>query len=172
MNNKIKEINIIKNNQVLEIDQQNIKLNEFNKKIAILNSSLKSKDVEIENKKKKQKLEEEKQKIEIEEKEKISIIDTNEKEKIRNYIKGLLDEYKAAVEYFNKNGLASQEQDAKEKYIKIEENLKDFDNGVKINYELLPMPITPEYIYNSTVYQNIPKIFYQKYFLNTQKIKK
>ena len=119
----------------------------------IENEIQKTMRLDIENKKKKQKLEEEKQKIEIEEKEKISVIDTNEKEKIRNYIKGLLDEYKAAVEYFNKNGFASQEQDAKEKYIKIEENLKDFDNGVKINYELLPMPITPEYIYNSTVEQ-------------------
>ena len=119
----------------------------------IENEIQKTMRLDIENKKKKQKLEEEKQKIEIEEKEKISVIDTNEKEKIRNYIKGLLDEYKAAVEYFNKNGLASQEQDAKEKYIKIEENLKDFDNGVKINYELLPMPITPEYIYNSTAEQ-------------------
>ena len=55
--------------------------------------------LEIENKKKKQKLEEEKQKIEIEEKEKISIIDTNEKEKIRIYIKGLLDEYNLAKKY-------------------------------------------------------------------------
>ena len=119
----------------------------------IENEIQKTMRLDIENKKKKQKLEEEKQKIEIEEKEKISVIDTNEKEKIRNYIKGLLDEYKAAIEYFNKNALASQEQDAKEKYIKIEENLKDFDNGVKINYELLPMPITPEYIYNSTAEQ-------------------
>ena len=82
------------------------------------------------------------------------IIDTtgiNEKEEAKLYIKGLLDEYKAAKEYFNNNGLIEPEKNATEKCIYIEKCLTSFEQGVQINLENLPAPITPEYIYNCPV---------------------
>ena len=111
---------------------------------------------------KKTKIEEEKKK-ENKDNENNQIEDKSddEKEEVRVYIKGLLDEYKAAKEYFNKNGLTTQEKDANEKYNKIQNCLQSFENGATINYESLPIPITPEYIYNcpaakrNTIFQQI-----------------
>ena len=70
------------------------------------------------------------------------------KEEIKKYVNGLLNEYKAARDYFKKNGILSKEEDAKQKIIKIENSLNTFNQGLTIYYEFLPKPITPEYIYN------------------------
>ena len=71
-----------------------------------------------------------------------------EKERAKLYIKGLLDEYKAVKEYFNKHGLTEKEQDANEKCNKIQNLLETFEKGQNINFESLPKPISPEYLYN------------------------
>ena len=77
--------------------------------------------------------------------------DKNEKEETINYLQGLLEEYNSVKEYFNKNGLTKQEQDANEKYNLIKTYLQSFEKGNDINFETLPKPINPEYIYNSTI---------------------
>jgi serine/threonine protein kinase len=71
-----------------------------------------------------------------------------EREQAKLYINGLLDEYKAVKEYFNKNGLTKQEQDATEKCNKIQTLLESFEKDSNIDFESLPKPITPEYLYN------------------------
>ena len=73
---------------------------------------------------------------------------TNEKEEVKIYIKGLLDEYKSAKEYFNKNGLTLQEKDANEKVNLLQNYLEKYEKYSFVCYESLPKPITPEYIYN------------------------
>ena len=98
-----------------------------------------------------EKREKEERETEIREKEKREKNIINEKEEAKLYIKGLLDEYNAAKGYFNKNGLTHQEQDATRKYNCLENILKEFEQATKINYESLPKPITPEYIYNCPV---------------------
>ena len=70
------------------------------------------------------------------------------REEIKRYINGLLIEYKAAKEYFNKNGLKTQEDDANNKVIQLDNDLKHFEQGFTVYYDTLPKPITPEYIYN------------------------
>ena len=70
---------------------------------------------------------------------------------VKIYINGLLTEYKAATEYFNKNGLKQQEDDAIQKLIQTQKILNQFDQGYLPYYESLPKPITPEYIYNCSV---------------------
>ena len=73
------------------------------------------------------------------------------RKQINKYIKGLLDEYKAAWEYFNKNGLKIQEEDSKVKITQLTNDLNNFEKGFSVYYDSLPKPITPEYIYNSSV---------------------
>ena len=70
---------------------------------------------------------------------------------VERYIKGLLGEYKAAIDYFNKNGLKLQEQDANIKYLELQTIYKNFEKGYSIYYESLPKPITQEYIYNCSI---------------------
>ena len=70
---------------------------------------------------------------------------------VKIYINGLLTEYKAATEYFNKNGLKQQEDDAIQKLIQTQKILNQFDQGYLPYYDTLPKPITPEYIYNCCV---------------------
>ena len=70
-----------------------------------------------------------------------------ERKELKKYIKGLLDEYKSAKEYFKVNDLKIQEEDANKKYILILNTQKQFEQGYSINYKSLPYPITPEYIY-------------------------
>ena len=45
------------------------------------------------------------------------------REEIKRYINGLLNEYKSVEEYFNKNGLKNQEEDANNKLIQIQNNI-------------------------------------------------
>ena len=101
-------------------------------------------------KKSKEKKKDELKNIEIKN-DKIENNNNNEKEEVRLYIKGLLEEYKAAKEYFNKNVLYEQEKDTNEKYIKIESCLSSFEKGESIVYDSLPKPITPEYIYGCSI---------------------
>ena len=72
----------------------------------------------------------------------------NESEEVKMYIKGLLDEYKAAKEYFNKNGFTLQEKDASEKVNLLQNYLYKYEQYSFVDYESLPKPISPEYIYN------------------------
>ena len=92
----------------------------------------------------------EKEMEEKREKEKRENWDKGRKQ-INKYIKGLLDEYKAAWEYFNKNGLKIQEEDSKVKITQLTNDLNNFEKGFSVYYDSLPKPITPEYIYNSSV---------------------
>ena len=69
----------------------------------------------------------------------------------KKYINGLLTEYKAAADYFNKNGLKQQEEDAIQKLIQTQKIVNQFDKGYLAYFETLPKPITPEYIYNCSV---------------------
>ena len=85
--------------------------------------------------------------IQKKEKEKTNNLDKG-REEIKRYINGLLIEYKAAKEYFNKNGLKTQEDDANNKVIQLDNDLKHFEQGFTVYYDTLPKPITPEYIYN------------------------
>ena len=87
---------------------------------------------------------------EIKEKEKRNENIVNENEEMKIYIKGLLDEYEKAKDYFNKNGLVKQEKEANETINCIKSILKSYEQGEQINYESLPKPITPEYIYNTS----------------------
>ena len=75
----------------------------------------------------------------------------DEKEEALLYLKGLLEEYKSVKEYFKKNNLLIKEKDALDKYSKIENSLKSFEQGASITYESLPKPISPEYIYGCTI---------------------
>ena len=72
----------------------------------------------------------------------------NESEEVKMYIKGLLDEYKAAKEYFNKNGFTLQEKDASDKVNLLQNYLYKYEQYSFVDYESLPKPISPEYIYN------------------------
>ena len=83
----------------------------------------------------------------------IEKMDTWDKGKndVKIYINGLLTEYKAATEYFNKNGLKQQEDDAIQKLIQTQKILNQFDQGYLPYYDSLPKPITPEYIYNCSL---------------------
>jgi len=92
----------------------------------------------------------------------------NEKEEVTKYIEGLIYEYKAAKEYFNKNGLVEQEKDANEKYTQLKNALRNFQENSFINFESLPKAITPEYIYGcsvserNSIFQEIIKVNNEK----------
>ena len=116
--------------------------------------------------------------IGIEEEEKISkdfrnlktIENTKDYEKgenLGNYIKALLNEYKSAKEYFKKNNLKINENDANNKCLKIQ-NIKDqFELGYTFNIKDLPELITPEYIYGCPKQERDNKyILIIKKFLN------
>ena len=108
-------------------------------------------DKEKENNETEKPLKDKKEK-EIKEKE-IKYKNEDKKEELKVYIKGLLDEYNSAKEYFIENGLTKQEQDAKAKYNNIQFCLQSIEKGIPINLESLPKPISPEYIYNCPVSQ-------------------
>ena len=92
----------------------------------------------------------------------------NEKEEVTKYIKGLLYEYKAAKEYFNKNGFVEQEKDANEKYIQLKSTLRSFEEKSFFKFESLPKPITPEYIYGCSASKR-NSIFQEIINVNTEK---
>ena len=121
-------------------------INKFEKEINENEMHEKDRDEDdlIEKQKKEKEMEEKR------EKEKRENWDKGRKQ-INKYIKGLLDEYKAACNYFNKNGLKSQEEDSKAKIAQLTNALINFENGFSVYYDSLSKPITPEYIYNSTV---------------------
>ena len=73
-----------------------------------------------------------------------------EKKDLKKYIKGLLKEYRSAKEYFKVNDLKIQEGEAKKKYLQILNIKKQFDQGIMIDNDSLPKPITPEFIYGCT----------------------
>ena len=75
------------------------------------------------------------------------VYNEKEKEVINKYIEGLLNEYKSAKEYFKENELKSQEDDANQKYIQIQNAKIQFEKGYLLDTNALPKPITPEYIY-------------------------
>ena len=92
----------------------------------------------------------------------------NESEEVKMYIKGLLDEYKAAKEYFNKNGFTLQEKDASDKVNLLQNYLYKYEQYSFVDYESLPKPISPEYIYNiptskrNSIFQEIIKQYNEK----------
>lgn len=71
----------------------------------------------------------------------------NENGQNNNYINDLLNEYKNAMNYFKKNNLKTQELDAINKYIQINNIKSQIESGNLIDLNNLPKPITPEYIY-------------------------
>ena len=92
---------------------------------------------------------EEKERMEKEQREREKIENWNKgKEEIKKYINGLLNEYESAKDYFDKNGLKSQEEDSNKKIVQIQNNINNFEQGFTIYYDSLPKPIDPEYIYN------------------------
>ena len=70
-----------------------------------------------------------------------------EREEAKKYIKGLLEEYRSARDYFRVNELKIQEEEANKKYLEILNVKKIFEEGYLIKINLLPQPITPEFIY-------------------------
>ena len=78
-------------------------------------------------------------------------INDNEKQEIKRYINGLLSEYKAAKDYFNKNGLQKQEINNNKYLTILQQYLQDIEKGNFMNYKALPGPISPEYIYGSSI---------------------
>ena len=92
----------------------------------------------------------------------------NESEEVKMYIKGLLDEYKAAKEYFNKNGFTLQEKDASDKVNLLQNYLYKYEQYSFVDYESLPKPISPEYIYNiptskrNSIFQEIIEQYNEK----------
>ena len=63
------------------------------------------------------------------------------------YTNKLYNEYKSVLNYFKKNNLKIQEQDAINKLEKIQEIKTQLDSGNTLNLGNLPKPLTPEYIY-------------------------
>lgn len=63
-----------------------------------------------------------------------------------NKLKELENEYKAAMAYFQKNGLSEQENDALGKLREIQKILKLFESGKKIDQASLPKSVDPDYI--------------------------
>ena len=70
-----------------------------------------------------------------------------QKEELKKYINGLLQEYRSSREYFKVNELKNQEEDANQKYQQIKAVKKQIEQGNSINSNSLPKPINPEYIY-------------------------
>ena len=136
-----------------------------NKELTKFEEAIKEREKQDKENKKKKK--DELKKIEIKD-NKIENNNNNEKVEVRLYIKGLLEEYKAAQQYFQKNGLFEQEKDANEKYIKIETCLKSYEKGDSIAYDSLPKSITPEYIYGypiskrNSIFQEIMDVYKER----------
>ena len=80
-----------------------------------------------------------------------------EEEKINKYIGGLLEEYKAAEEYFHKNDFKNQENDANRKCREIQKIKSEFNEGNIDNLNKLPKPINPEYIYGCSTTERTKK---------------
>lgn len=78
---------------------------------------------------------------------KSSGLNEKEKQEIKKYLNGLLDEYNAAKEYFKENELKKQEEDANQKILQIQKAKMQFEKGNSISLNSLPKPIIPEYIY-------------------------
>ena len=75
--------------------------------------------------------------------------ENEEKERINEIVIDRLNEYRAAIDYFQTNELADQRLDANSKAKKICVELKKIQDGKwkEVNEFKLPAPITPEYIY-------------------------
>ena len=80
-----------------------------------------------------------------------------EEEKINKYIGGLLEEYKAAEEYFHKHDLKNQEEDANRKCSEIQKIKLEFNQGNVGILNNLPKPINPEYIYGCSTTERTKK---------------
>ena len=77
----------------------------------------------------------------------IRFINPNSKEKMGEYINNLLNEYKNAEDYFNKNKLKEQEIKAFNKCVEIK-NIKDkIESNSSYDLNNIPKPVTPEFIY-------------------------
>lgn len=63
-----------------------------------------------------------------------------------NKIKELENEYKSALDYFTKNGLTEQEDDAMKKYREIQKAKQLLENGKKIIQDSLPKNVDSDYI--------------------------
>jgi serine/threonine protein kinase len=80
--------------------------------------------------------------------------DKEEKQKIldlKAYIDGLLDEYKAASNYFKQNNLIKQMENANNICLKIENIKKQFELGNNNDLISLPQPIDPQFIYGCSL---------------------
>ena len=76
--------------------------------------------------------------------------DKEEKQKIldlKAYIDGLLDEYKAASNYFKQNNLIKQMENANNLCLKIENIKKQIELGNNEELKNLPQPVTPQFIF-------------------------
>jgi serine/threonine protein kinase len=84
----------------------------------------------------------------------------NEKDKaeVTKYLNGLLEEYILAKQYFKKNELKNQEDDANQKIILIQNAKSQLEKENSLKSKNIPKPITPEYIYG-TLTSERDKIF-------------
>jgi len=71
----------------------------------------------------------------------------NNKEMMKKYINNLLNEYKNAKDYFNKNKLKEQEIVAINKCLEIQTIKNKIESNSPYNSDKIPKPITPEFIY-------------------------
>ena len=71
----------------------------------------------------------------------------NNKEMMQKYINNLLNEYKNAKDYFNKNKLKEQEIVAINKCLEIKGIKDKIESNSPYNLNQIPKPITPEFIY-------------------------
>ena len=75
----------------------------------------------------------------------INNLGNNNENNFNKYINGLLSEYLEAKDYFQKNNLITQEEDANNKCIDIQRKTHQLESG---NSSIgIPLPVTPEYIY-------------------------
>ena len=86
--------------------------------------------------------------------------ENEEKERINEIVIDRLNEYRAAIDYFQTNELADQRLDANSKAKKICVELKKIQDGKwkEVNEFKLPAPITPEYIYGYSKEEKFNKI--------------
>ena len=82
----------------------------------------------------------------------------NQNEKYLNYIEYLYNDYKAIKQYFKENDLPEREKDAAQKCKQIENIKKQLNSGIKkINLNILPKKITPEYVYGCDILERNKK---------------
>jgi len=136
-----------------EESKENEKLNEVKEKVIKEITEVENKPLEpsdqINNKSK-----ENNNKI-VEKKENENVLMKNASIKLAddpllNKIKELENEYNSALDYFKKNGLLEQEEDAADKLQKIQKSIKLIQAGKKVDENALPKNVDPQYICGMT----------------------